>query len=70
MGMATFTDDEAQVRNEFHLLKTVFDNVKRTFFEACNSFDTLSMGMSDDYQIAINEGSTMLRIGTGIFGER
>ncbi|MDR2853963.1 MAG: YggS family pyridoxal phosphate-dependent enzyme [Prevotellaceae bacterium] len=70
MGMATFTDDEAQVRNEFHLLKTVFDKVKRTFFAACNSFDTLSMGMSDDYQIAMNEGSTMLRIGTGIFGER
>ncbi|QTN39058.1 YggS family pyridoxal phosphate-dependent enzyme [Cryomorphaceae bacterium] len=66
MGMATFTSDQDQVRREFRSLKTAFDQIK-TSFSAC---DTLSMGMSNDYQIAIEEGSTMVRIGTDIFGSR
>jgi pyridoxal phosphate enzyme (YggS family) len=70
MGMATFTDDAAQVRAELRSLKTLFDSVKRDFFATCDTFNTLSMGMSDDYKIAINEGSTMLRIGADIFGAR
>ncbi len=66
MGMATFTSDQDHVRREFKNLKTAFDQIK-TSFPAC---DTLSMGMSNDYQIAIEEGSTMVRIGTDIFGSR
>lgn len=64
MGMATFTDDENQVRREFSGLKQVFDK------HSGGSFDTLSMGMSGDYKIAIEEGSTMVRIGSAIFGSR
>ncbi len=70
MGMATYTDDKEQVRTEFRILKQLFDKVKNEFFNDENSFCELSMGMSDDYQIAIEEGSTMVRIGTAIFGER
>jgi pyridoxal phosphate enzyme (YggS family) len=66
MGMATFTDDEAQVRKEFSFLKTVFDEFKQDF----PKLSELSMGMSGDYQIAIDCGSTMVRIGSSIFGER
>ena len=66
MGMATFTSDQDHVRREFKNLKTAFDQIK-TSFPAC---DTLSMGMSNDYQIAIEEGSTMVHIGTDIFGSR
>ena len=66
MGMATFTSGQDHVRREFKNLKTAFDQIK-TSFPAC---DTLSMGMSNDYQIAIEEGSTMVRIGTDIFGSR
>lgn len=64
MGMATFTDDTEQVRREFKGLKELFDKY------AGGSFDTLSMGMSGDYKIAIEEGSTMVRIGSAIFGSR
>ncbi len=67
MGMATFTEDADQVRREFKSLKAMFDRVKSTFGK---DFDTLSMGMSGDYEIAIEEGSTMVRIGSSIFGER
>lgn len=70
MGMATFTDDMNQVRNEFKFLKNLFDKVKSEFFLDDENFSELSMGMSQDYQIAIEEGSTMIRIGTSIFGER
>ena len=66
MGMATFTDDEDQVRSEFKFLKSVFDK----FQEQYPDLKELSMGMSGDYQIAIDCGSTMVRIGSSIFGER
>ena len=70
MGMATFTPDENQVRDEFNYLKAVFEKLKAQFFTGQAEFKELSMGMSDDYKIAIEEGSTMVRIGTSIFGER
>ncbi|MDG1573121.1 YggS family pyridoxal phosphate-dependent enzyme [Robiginitalea sp. M366] len=66
MGMATFTDDTAQVRREFRHLKTLYDRAR----EAWPNADTLSMGMSGDYPTAIEEGSTMVRIGSRIFGSR
>ena len=66
MGMATFTDDSAQVRNEFKYLKSLYD----LFGQGRETFDTLSMGMSGDYHIAIEEGSTMVRLGSSIFGSR
>lgn len=70
MGMATFTDDTTQVRSEFHSLKILFDHLKNTHFKDVTTFDTISMGMSDDYRIAIEEDSTMVRIGSSIFGAR
>jgi len=70
MGMATFTDNTEQVRLEFRLLKTYFNEMKEKFFSEKEAFREISMGMSDDYKTAIEEGSTMLRIGTKIFGER
>lgn len=70
MGMATFTEDLKQVRQEFRSLKCLFDKIKETFFQQSNLFTELSMGMSDDYRIAIEEGSTLVRIGTTIFGDR
>lgn len=62
MGMASFTKDKNQIRNEFKLLKSIYDKYQ--------SFKILSMGMSDDYSIAIEEGSNMIRVGSKIFGER
>jgi hypothetical protein len=70
MGMATFTGDNEQIRNEFRTLKKMFDKLKENYFSSDNSFCELSMGMSDDYQIAIEEGSTMVRVGSSIFGHR
>jgi PLP dependent protein len=70
MGMATFTEDEDQVRKEFKELKIFFDQLKQAYFLDKEYFSTISMGMSGDYKIAIEEGSTMIRIGTAIFGER
>ncbi len=70
MGMATYTDNEVQIRKEFACLKTYFDKLKTTFFADNPEFKELSMGMSGDYRIAIEEGSTMVRIGSTIFGER
>jgi pyridoxal phosphate enzyme (YggS family) len=70
MGMASFTDDEALIRKEFKLLKTYFDELKSTFFSEKNYFSICSMGMSGDYKIAIEEGSTMIRVGSSIFGSR
>ncbi len=67
MGMATFTDDEATVRGDFKRLNECFTELKE-YFGA--EFDTLSMGMSDDYPIAIEYGSTEVRIGSTIFGAR
>ncbi|WP_108246227.1 YggS family pyridoxal phosphate-dependent enzyme [Muricauda brasiliensis] len=66
MGMATFTDDESQVRREFAQLKSMFDDLKTKL----NDITILSMGMSGDYRLAIEEGSTMVRIGSSIFGAR
>lgn len=70
MGMATFTEDENQVRNEFRSLKEIFDLIKKAFFEEVDSFKEISMGMSGDYKIAMEEGSTMVRIGSLLFGAR
>jgi hypothetical protein len=70
MGMATFTEDECQVRKEFQTLKRIFDTLKSEFFATQDSFKEISMGMSGDYRIAIEEGSTMVRIGSSIFGSR
>jgi PLP dependent protein len=70
MGMATFTDDHEQVRNEFRLLKTIFDGLKSDYFSGKEEFKEVSMGMSDDYTIAVEEGSTIVRIGSKIFGSR
>ena len=69
MGMATFTDDVNQVRNEFKTLKNIFDTLKENYFKD-DSFKEISMGMSDDYPIAIEEGATMVRVGSKIFGAR
>jgi pyridoxal phosphate enzyme (YggS family) len=70
MGMATFTDDEMQVRNEFRFLKRIFDKLKKEYFPRKKGFKEISMGMSDDYSIAVEEGSTMVRVGSKIFGAR
>ncbi len=70
MGMATNTDDEAQIREEFHTLHSLFEELKESYFKDAPTFKELSMGMSDDYPIAIEEGSTLIRVGTKIFGER
>ena len=70
MGMATFTDNKEQVRSEFNTLKGVFDELKTQYFQNDTNFKTLSMGMSDDFQLAIECGSTMVRIGSSIFGNR
>lgn len=67
MGMATFTDNESQIRQEFRKLREVFDLLKN---EKWPQLDTLSMGMSGDYELAIKEGSTMIRVGSKIFGSR
>lgn len=70
MGMATYTDDQEQIALEFSCLKNLFDTLCKGSMEGITYFDTLSMGMSHDYQLAIKYGSTMVRIGTTIFGER
>jgi pyridoxal phosphate enzyme (YggS family) len=64
MGMATFTDDNNQIKEEFESLKTVFDSIKN------DTITILSMGMSGDYPLAIEQGSTMVRVGSTIFGHR
>ena len=69
MGMATFTDNQNQIKKEFNHLKSIFDNLKST--ETDNlQLNTISMGMSGDYKLAIDCGSTMVRIGSSIFGGR
>lgn len=68
MGMATFTENQNEIRKEFSMLKKTFENIKKAINEP--HFDILSMGMSGDFQIAIREGSTMVRIGTLLFGKR
>jgi uncharacterized pyridoxal phosphate-containing UPF0001 family protein len=66
MGMASFTDDKEQLEVEFSSLKNLFDQLKTQH----SSIETLSMGMSGDYQLAIENGSTMIRVGSSIFGQR
>jgi pyridoxal phosphate enzyme (YggS family) len=69
MGMASFTDDREKVREEFGYLKSLFGKYSKSGISN-SKFEILSMGMSDDYEVAIEEGSTMARIGSLIFGER
>ncbi len=70
MGMATFTDNTDQVRREFRMLRHLFDEIRSAYFSGNEGFRELSMGMTGDYQIALQEGSTMVRIGTALFGSR
>ena len=70
MGMATNTDDGQQIKAEFHKLHTIFCQLQRDYFTGQPYFNTCSMGMSGDYKPAIEEGSTMVRIGSLLFGAR
>ncbi len=70
MGMATLTNDENAIRKEFKELYRIYRNIKSGYFQNDENFKEISMGMSGDYKIAIEEGSTMIRIGSAIFGER
>lgn len=70
MGMATYTDDQDQIRKEFKSLKNLFDKLQSQFSFPNVKMSEISMGMSDDYPIAIEEGSTMIRVGSKIFGAR
>lgn len=70
MGMASNTEDMEQVRREFHALHAYFLSTKDTFFKEKDTFSELSMGMSHDYPIAVEEGATLVRVGSKIFGER
>lgn len=70
MGIATNTDKQDRIKEEFYELNTFFHGLKASFFRKDPSFKEISMGMSSDYKIAIDEGSTMVRIGSTIFGQR
>ncbi|MFN5423595.1 MAG: YggS family pyridoxal phosphate-dependent enzyme [bacterium] len=70
MGMASFTDDTRVVSSEFNELKTLFDELKSTYSADSNDFNTLSMGMSADYKLAVESGSNLVRIGSMLFGSR
>ena len=70
MGMATFTDDESVINADFAALRDILDNCRSRFPELADDFTEFSIGMSDDYPLAIEHGSTMVRIGSMIFGER
>ena len=70
MGMASFSDDENQVRKEFKNLKLIFNQLKSTYFFNLSSFSEISMGMSGDYNVAIEEGRTLVRVGSSLFGNR
>ena len=70
MGMATFTDDRLQIKDEFLHLTSFFNELKSKRFSGDSGFRELSMGMSGDYKLALEAGSTMIRIGSLIFGER
>ncbi|CAN5204700.1 YggS family pyridoxal phosphate-dependent enzyme [soil metagenome] len=70
MGIATNTDSEKQIKDEYYELKTFFDGIKQSFFRKEESFNILSMGMSSDYKLAIEQGSNMVRLGSTIFGQR
>ncbi|MDU1903174.1 MAG: YggS family pyridoxal phosphate-dependent enzyme [Dysgonomonas sp.] len=70
MGMATYSDNETLIRKEFKSLKSFYEEIKAKYFEKKDYFKEISMGMSHDYKIAIEEGATIVRIGSSIFGER
>lgn len=70
MGIATNTDNEKVIKEEFYELKMLFDGIKVSYFRKADFFDTLSMGMSSDYKLAIDQGSNMIRLGSTIFGKR
>jgi hypothetical protein len=70
MGMATFTSDNDMVKKEFRYLKNCFNSLKNNYFSSNQEFKEISMGMSGDYELAVQEGSTVVRIGSLIFGER
>ena len=70
MGMATYTDDTEQIREEFRHLKDIFDQLKDKHFKKSDHFKEISMGMSGDYPVAIEEGATIVRVGSKIFGAR
>ncbi len=70
MGIATNTQNEKQIRDEFYELKIFFDGLKQSFFKKDDGFKEISMGMSSDYKLAIEQGSTMIRVGSTIFGKR
>ena len=70
MGMASLTDDEAKIRAEFKAIKATFERLRDEVFDGCDYFCEVSMGMSGDYPIAIEEGATIVRIGSSIFGNR
>lgn len=70
MGIATNTDDQDKLRQEFRTLRSYFEQLKETFFFANPDFKEISMGMTSDWQLALEEGSTMIRVGSGIFGSR
>lgn len=70
MGMATFTENTEQIRDEFRTLENYFHVLKSHFFKYNGDFKEISMGMSGDYKLAIEEGSTMIRVGSSIFGGR
>jgi hypothetical protein len=70
MGMATYTFDETVIRKEFRNLKRILHSASRLYNNEKIDLKELSIGMSGDYRIALEEGSTLIRIGTGIFGER
>ena len=70
MGMASFSDDQHLVRSEFRNLKSTFDTLQSSAFSSLPTFQEISMGMSGDWKMAIEEGSTMIRVGSSIFGSR
>ncbi|NEM97798.1 YggS family pyridoxal phosphate-dependent enzyme [Pontibacter burrus] len=70
MGIATNTEDQEKLRQEFRQLRSYFEQLKETFFFANPDFKEISMGMTSDWQLALKEGSTMIRVGSGIFGSR
>jgi pyridoxal phosphate enzyme (YggS family) len=70
MGIATNTDNEKQIKEEYYELKTFFDGIKVSYYRKDDSFSILSMGMSSDYKLAIEQGSNMVRLGSTIFGKR
>lgn len=70
MGMASFTNNEQQVQQEFEQLREIYHTLKQQYFAAQEAFSEISMGMSGDYPIAIKTGSTMIRVGSSIFGGR